>query len=61
MPLHKDKEKHGQESDNHVNEPSRKKETQPISHVIDWFQQELVDIPIFNIARNLPVIFSYAG
>lgn len=45
--------------DGDVGHASREKETKAVSEVVDWFEEELADIAVFDVRRDLPIVFVY--
>jgi hypothetical protein len=57
----KDEQRERNSGDSDVSDAAGKEEAKAINEVIDWFEEELADIAVFDVGRDLPIIFVHGG
>src|SRR6266496_439885 len=57
----KDKQRQRDAGNGQVSYPSREKQTEAVSQVVDRLEKKLTDVAVFDVPRDLPIVLVYRG
>ncbi len=56
-----DEKREGNSSDGDVGDAAGEEEAEAVHEIIDWLEEKLADVAVFNVGCDLPIVFVYCG